>query len=99
MVKPWENQWEKGGALMETYGKTDPRRNLWLNFMEIHRKPMTGNVVASHSVSLAQDGRSAIITAPSGPAQQRALQNSLRDAELPLGDGRAGGSLGKKMWG
>ena len=29
-----------------------------------------------------QDGRSATITAPSGPAQQRALQNSLRDSEL-----------------
>lgn len=31
-----------------------------------------------------QDGRSATITAPSGPAQQRALQNSLRDSELQL---------------
>ena len=29
-----------------------------------------------------QDGRSATITAPSGPAQQRALNNSLRDSEL-----------------
>ena len=29
-----------------------------------------------------QDGRSATITAPSGPAQQRALSNSLRDSEL-----------------
>lgn len=33
----------------------------------------------------SQDGRSATITAPSGPAQQRALQNSLRDSELWLG--------------
>lgn len=34
-----------------------------------------------------QDGRSATITAPSGPAQQRALQNALRDSELLLGRG------------
>ena len=38
------------------------------------------------SLSYYQDGRSATITAPSGPAQQRALQNSLRDSELWLGD-------------
>lgn len=38
--------------------------------------------VARPGVRACEDGRSATITAPSGPAQQRALQASLRDSEL-----------------
>ena len=75
----------------------ETHRNSWkLQWKPVEHQLRECGCQPSSVSFMEQDGRSATITAPSGPAQQRALQNSLRDSELLLGERASLGSRGEE---